>query len=398
MRLLKFFAVFLVTAILIFGFVLGWNWKSFSIFIENREALSEGNEWIIKTSSLRGLSEFMGENPQYTSVVSIVADHPDSSIHYNPAKPRVMGTTANIFVLAAYSLLFDRDDFSPETPIRWSDVSQYQLPDVDGSVHRGSFRTGTDRGWINDGELTLHNALRLLAETSDLALADYLWWKIDPEIWDLLKTDLQLESTEMPLPFSGLYLAISPEIQNRSVPEIIEYWQTAPESDWREHVTEQSRIFAEDSVRREEILSYMNRNRLGNTFIEERNAMILFPKTTAEEITGMLKRLIEHEIINDNISQTLMDYMRWPMERQPGIDRDFLDYAAIYDNRMGLMNGIDFGTSAYTGDTTVQAFFLDRLPIGFWFHASGGHMHQDFMQRLIYDPALIAQMKQVIQQ
>ncbi|MCC5940133.1 MAG: hypothetical protein JJU37_01210 [Balneolaceae bacterium] len=397
MRILKFFSVFLVTAIVIFGFVIGWNWKSFSIFIENRDALSEGNEWIIKTSSLRGLSEFMGENPQYTSVVSIVVDHPDSSIHYNPNELRVMGTTANIFILAAYSLLIDRGDFSPETTIRWSDVSRYQLPDVDASVHRGSYRTGTNRSWITDDHITLHNALLLLAESNDLALADYLWWKISPEIWYSLKTELQLELTEMPLPYSGLYLSISPEFQNESVPDLISRWTNAPETEWREHVTKQSRAFAEDSERREEILGYMNRNRLGNTFMEERNAMILFPKATAEEITTMLNRLISHELINENVSETLMDYMRWPMEQQSGIERDFQDYGAIYDNRMGLMNGIDFGTSSYTGDTTVQALFLDRLPIGFWFHASGGHMHQDFMQRLIYDPALISQMKQVIQ-
>ncbi len=397
MRALKFFAVFFITAVIVLGFVLGWNWKSFSVFFENREALSEGNEWIIKTSSLRGLSEFMGENPQYASVVSVVVNHPDSSIHFNPDQQRVMGTTANIFILAAYAYLFGCEEFSPEAVINWDDISRYQLPDVDASVHRGSYRTGTDRGWIREGELSLHNALLLLAETSDLALADYLWWQVDPSIWDLLNDELALESTEMPLPYSGLYLSISPEFQQASVPEIIEKWQAADHSEWRGHVMEQSRLFAENTEKRDEILRFMNRNRLGNTFQEERDAMILFPKTTASEITDMLYRAINHDLANETISETLMNYMRWPMERQIGIDRDFLDYGAIYDNRMGLMNGIDFGTSAYTGDTTVQALFLDRLPIGFWFHASGGHMHQDFMQRLIYDPAMIAQMKRVIQ-
>ena len=396
MRALKFFAVFFITAVVVLGFVLGWNWKSFSIFLENREALSEGNEWIVKTSSLRGLSEFMGENPQYASVVSVVVNQPDSSIHYNPDQQRVMGTTANLFIIAAFAYLLDREDFSTETAINWDNVSRYQLPDVDASVHRGSYRTGTNRGWIVDGEISLHNALLLLLETNDLALADYLWWQVDPSIWDLLIDELALTSTDMPLPYSGLYLSISPEFQEASVPEVIEKWQAADQSEWRKHVMEQSRFFAEDAEKRDEILQYMNRNRLGNTFQEERDAMILFPKTTAAEITDMLYRLINHELVNETVSETLLNYMRWPMEQQTGIDRDFLDYGAIYDNRMGLMNGIDFGTSAYTGDTTVQALFLDQLPIGFWFHASGGHMHQDFMQRLIYDPAMIAQMNRVI--
>jgi hypothetical protein len=67
----------------------------------------------------------------------------------------------------------------------------------------------------------------------------------------------------------------------------------------------------------------------------------------------------------------------------------------MFDNRLGLLNGIDFGTSAYTGDTTVQAVFFDRLPIAFWLHMSSNHMHQDFQQRLIFDPAMIERMTEV---
>jgi hypothetical protein len=45
----------------------------------------------------------------------------------------------------------------------------------------------------------------------------------------------------------------------------------------------------------------------------------------------------------------------------------------------------------------VQALYLDQLPIGFWFHASGSQMHQDLMQRMIYDPAMIDQMYKVVE-
>jgi hypothetical protein len=125
--------------------------------------------------------------------------------------------------------------------------------------------------------------------------------------------------------------------------------------------------------------------------------MVLFPKTTAVESSEILKAIWEDSLINTDVSRKVKEWMRWPMETQRGIEQDFNDYGALYDNRLGLMNGIDFGESAYTGDVTVQALYLDRLPIAFWFHASGGHMHQDFLQRLIYDPAMIDQMNRVIQ-
>ncbi|MDZ7756141.1 hypothetical protein [Rhodohalobacter sp.] len=70
------------------------------------------------------------------------------------------------------------------------------------------------------------------------------------------------------------------------------------------------------------------------------------------------------------------------------IARSFEDYGAIYDNRMGLLGGIDFGTSIYDGHTSVQAIFFDQLPVGFWVHMSANHMQEDYQQRLIWDPAL----------
>lgn len=396
MRLLKFFGAFLITTIIVFGFVIGWNWKTFTVFLDNREALLEGNEWIIKTSSLKGLSEYIGENPDHSSISSVNLNRPDSFILYQENIERTQGTTANFFILLAFAIEMERENISPDERIEWDQVGQYQLNGVDESVHRETYRTAMDRGWIIDGSITLENSLNLLAQYNDLALADYLWWRLNPAIWDNIKKDLNLAATDMPLPFSGLYLSSSPDIQSMSFEEISDFYSENPRTVWRDHVIDQSKRFATVGDERDQIMDYMNRNRLGITFMTERDALAFFPKTTAEEMTSILQKLIPHELINENVSKKVLNLMRWPMNYQSGIRTDFTDYGAIYDNRMGLMNGIDFGTSAYTGETTVQAFYLDRLPIGFWFHASGGHMHQDFMQRLIYDPAMSQQMNSVL--
>lgn len=395
-RLFKFFGVFLITTIVVFGFVIGWNWKTFTVFLDNREALLEGNEWIIKTSSLKGLSEYIGENPDHSSISSVTLNRPGLYIQYHENRERTQGTTSNFFLLLAYALKMDQGIVSPDEWVVWDQVSIYQLKDVDESVHRETYRSAVDRGWIMDGSITLNNALHLLAQFNDLALADYLWWRLDPAIWDRIKNDLNLVITDMPLPFSGLYLSVSPDIQNKSFDEITDFYAKNTENSWRDHVIDQSERFAKTGDNREQIMEYMSRNRLGITFMTERDALAFFPKTTAAEMTNILQKLIHHELMNENVSEKVLNFMRWPMKYQTGIRTDFNDYGALYDNRMGLMNGIDFGTSAYTGETTVQAFYLDRLPIGFWFHASGGHMHQDFMQRLIYDPAMFQQMTSVL--
>lgn len=357
----------------------------------------EGSEWVTNTGSLKGLSEFMGETPQYSSMASIVLDHLDSSLYLQENEPRIMGTTANIFILIAYAREFDSGNLNPDESVEWAEISEYQLPNVEESIHEEAFSTAEERGWIRNNSITLENSLVLLTEFGDLALADYLWWHLDQTVWDQLQDTLSLNSTDMPLPYSGLYQAISPGLMKMKNQEIIDHWTNRTPEEWRDHVIELSSSYLNDSGLRTSVQNYLTENRLGNTFMQERDAMRLFPKTTAREMTGLLQKIVQDSLINENVSQTVKKTMDWPMDVQPRIEQDFTRYGAIYDNRMGLMNGIDFGTSAYTGDTSVQALYLDQLPIAFWFHASGSQMHQDFMQRMIYDPAMIDQMHEVVE-
>lgn len=210
MRILKFFGAFLLTALVLFGFVIGWNWNAFTTFFENRKGMMEGAEWVNKTGSLKGLSEFMGETPEYSSIATVVIGHPDSSLYYQADTPRIMGTTANIFILIAYAKHFNSDTLNPNKLIEWDETSRYQLPEVEESIHEQAFNEAMERGWIEDGAISLEHSLALLAEFGDLALADYLWWQLDQTVWNELKNELGISSTEMPLPYSGLYQAISP--------------------------------------------------------------------------------------------------------------------------------------------------------------------------------------------
>lgn len=395
-RAFKFFAAFFVTAVVIFGSILAFNWNAFNTFYDNRDAMVEGSQWVEETYSLRGLSNYIDQNPDHVSIVSSVIETPDSTIRFMEHVKRPMGTTANFFILVAAADMIESGDALPDTPVSWDEVSTHALPGVNRSEHEQSYSAASERGWLNDNdELSLDNALRLLAEFNTLALADELWWHIGPERWMALADTFSLDNTDMPLPYSGLYLTISPEIREMEASEIYDLELVKEPNDYRDSVIDRADNFLNDPEFRENTLSYMEENRLGNTFMQERDGLALFPMTTASEMTSLLGDMVNDELISPAVSQRVKEWMRWPMERQSGINRDFTDYGAIYDNRMGLLNGIDFGTSKYTGDTTVQAVFFDRIQIAFWFHMSSNHMHQDFQQRLIFDPAMIEQIKEV---
>jgi hypothetical protein len=395
MRLLKFFAVFAITAISVYVLIFGLNWKSFQIFLENRDAMAEGSEWVEKTYSLQGLTEFIEENPEYVSVASIVVNHPDSTIMLGEQTPRVMGTASNIFLLLAYAVELEEGNVQPDQQIEWSEVSRFQLPDVEEAVHSNSADAARDREWLEDGKITLQNALRLLAQYNDLALSDYLLNNLRDDIWDDVQDRFEIQYSDMPLPFSGLHLAIAPSIQQIPASEIIRKWQGRPYEEFREHVQSMSDRYIQDVEERERIDGILASERLGTTFIQERNSIGLFPKTTAEEMARLIYRIITGSNQGDLVAQRVKSWMNWPLEQQREIRRDFTDYGALFDNRLGVLNGIDFGTSTYTGETTVQAVFFDHLPVAFWFHMSSNYMHQDFQQRMIFDPAMIDRMSNV---
>ena len=395
-RLLKFFAAFFVTALVIFGAILALNWGAFNTFYENRDAMVEGSRWVEDTYSLRGLSYYIDENPNHVSIISRVIDSPDSTIRYMEEVKRPMGTTANFFILLAAADMIESGVVSADTPVSWKSVTEHLLPGVNRSEHEQSYAGAVKRGWVNENdELTLDHSLQLLAEFNPLSLADELWWMIGRERWQAMSDTLNLENTDMPLPYSGLYLTLSPGIRDMQAQKIYDLELVKEPQNFRDSVIDRAREFLDEPEFRANTLSYMDDNRLGNTFMQERDALALFPKTTASEMTETLEDMVKDELISAGVSQRVKEWMRWPMNRQSGITRDFTDYGAIYDNRMGLLTGIDFGTSKYTGDTTVQAVFFDRLQIAFWFHMSSNHMHQDFQQRLIFDPAMIEQMKEV---
>jgi|AntRauTorcE11897_2_1112592.scaffolds.fasta_scaffold02473_6 hypothetical protein len=395
-RAFKFFAAFFVTTVVIFGSILAINWDAFNTFYDNRDAMVEGSRWVEDTYSLSGLSYYIDQNPDHVSIVSRVIESPDSTIRYMEDIKRPMGTTANFFILLAAADMIESGAISADAPVSWDQVSNHLLPGVSRSEHELSYTAAVDRGWLNENdELSLNHALKLMAEFNALSLADELWWQIGPKRWTSMADSLALQNTDMPLPYAGLYLTISPGIREMEASAIYDLELVKEPQNYRESVIERSDSFLNDPEFRETALNYTEDNRLGNTFMQERDALALFPKTTASEMTGLLEDLVNDELISAGVSRRVKDWMRWPIDRQSGITRDFTDYGAIYDDRMGLLNGIDFGTSKYTGDTTVQAVFFDRIQIAFWFHMSSNHMHQDFQQRLIFDPAMIEQMKEV---
>ena len=135
MRILKFLGVFLLTLIIVFLIVFGYNLDALFTLFDNQKGIKEGQEWVQKTYSLKGLTEYVGAQPERVSIASLAINNPDSSIQYNVHEPRTMGRLATIFLVIEYARQVDEGTLNPDEQIAYELLNQYQLPYMDESDH-----------------------------------------------------------------------------------------------------------------------------------------------------------------------------------------------------------------------------------------------------------------------
>lgn len=391
LRILKFIGAFLAAFLLIFFIVFGFNMNALFTLFENSEDIQEGQEWVAKTQSLKGLTEYIGAQPERVSVASIAIENPDSSILYNEHTPRTMGILSNIFTVIEYARQVEQGKLNPDEQVPLTEVDHYQLPYVDASNHSTAVDWLEDQGKISDqNTVAISDLIQVSVEFNDLAASDYLFFRLGSDQIDSLLDLLDVQETESPLPFSGMYTAMKPSVFEMENRQRMDTLSSMNRASFDSLAIATSKKIAGNETFRDLVFSQFRRDEgLGIPFAMQRDLLDFFPKTTAWEMANLMKLIQKEELISQNVSKRVKEIMSWPL-KSSRLQSDFKSYGAYYDSRLGLVNGIDFGASTYSEEPFAQAVFFDDLQLAFWFHMSSNLIHQDFEQRLIWDPALRA--------
>ncbi len=345
--------------------------------------MAEGSQYIQSTYSLKGLTRFIGKHPEWVSITSYNVNEPDSGIFYRSETPRAMGSTTNLLLLMEYERQVAKGLLDPNEKISLSEIDRFALPEISENNHKNL------RSSFDDGEAPLDQLVQAMIKNNDLVFADYLWFKLGEENLRVLIDTLHLPETALPLPFSGMYIAINPSLSDTSTLKTESFAGFASQG-----IAEAARL-KNDPTYNKKVKDEFYERRLSLSFIQERDALAYFPKATTNQLAGLMEQLFNNKILSKDISEHIKKKLYWPKDTVP-ISDSLKDYASIYDNRMGLLAGIDFGTSTADGHTSVQAVSFAQLPVGFWLHMSANHMQEDFQRRLIWDPALYESTQQEI--
>lgn len=396
MRLLKFLGSFLLVSALIIGSIFYLNRDVFVTVYQNRGAIAEGSEWVDKTYSLSGLVEYIGEHPRHVSVVSYDINDPEAGIYFQPNEKRLMGTSANIFLLIGYARQVSEGLIDPDQLIALDDIKRFQLPKIDNNRHREALRSLSANNLITaDRKIKISDAVTIMIMHNYLAAADFLYYFLGPEKVSSLTNDLGTSRIESPLPYSGLHIAFNPALHEQTAKERHEQLLSLDKDELIEEVTGYALAYQNDDDFRNRVNRHFENNEAELSFFDERLMYDIFPKGEPGALTVILEQIIRGELFSEEASAMIRDYLSWPMS-SAAVRRDLDFYGALYDNRLSILNGLDMGTSTYTKNQHVQAVFFERLPIGFWMHMSSNFMSQDYQKRLIYDPALYETSKSVL--
>lgn len=380
MKAFKFLFAFFLIAAAVLGGILALNWTAFKVVFSDPQAFSEGSEWIEKTYSLAGLTEYMQANPEHISVVSLHTSNPDGHVMYNESEPRVMGALGNLFLLIEYTNQLEEGRISADDKIAVADINRYVVP----SWYESGHATALDQIHDGSGEVALSDLITIVTEHYSQAASDWLFFHLGPERVNALIEKLGEGKIEPWMPGSGIQVAIALREEGMSEREAAEALFELPVAERAERFTDFARRYVSDADFAETIEANSGpiRNRL---ISHERIIHGLWSKAEPLRLTQIALSVVEAELVSQESAALIDSYLNWVSE-DPVVQQHTNEYNALFGSRLGYLTGLDYGTSTYTGARYVQTVFFDDLPVAFYMHMSSNFMNQDLQRRMIYDP------------
>ncbi|MCH8566672.1 MAG: hypothetical protein LAT67_00355 [Balneolales bacterium] len=382
MKVLKFFSVFILVAGLILGSVIYLNWTAFKLVFTDPETFSEGSEWIEKTYSLAGLVEYMDENHQHVSVVSLNLDMPEDNLLFQEHTPRVMGAISNIFLLMEMERQIDAGILDANLTIEISDIDAYLMPGWYENQHRNAIRSVAGR----NSSIPLSDLPRLLTESYSQPASDFAFFLLGPENVNELIYTAGNGLIEPWFPASGIQATINMREENTDRRDKVTALLEMTTEERSGLFNEMATRYATDQEYRQQVQNRAEHIR-NRPFRDERAIHGLWSKTDPKAFAMAVTPVFTREFISEEASNRIISFMKWAGE-DPVVRQHTTEYGALFGSRLSYITGLDFGTSAYTNHSFVQVVFFDDLPVSFFLHMSSNHMNQDLQRRLIYDPEM----------
>ncbi|HKJ32950.1 MAG TPA: serine hydrolase [Balneolales bacterium] len=387
MKLIKFIGVFLAV-ILILGLIIYIpNQSAFKTIFSNSKDLEEGSNLVQRSTTDKGLINYMKAYPGNVGLVSFSTGKSDSSIYYQAGKKRVMGSTSNLLLIIEYARRVDNRSLNPDEPVRLSEINKYNIPKYYSANHKEAVTDLKNNHQISkNGTIPLHDVIGMLVQSNDFAASDYLYFKLSPDSIRNLPNILHTKNIEFPVPWSGQVISWKASLYHQTNQQRLHTLKNMSKEKYDQLALNNSKKLNDDKAFRDKVTKAFQSNGLGSAFSYEKKLYQLSPKATPRAMANLLQQINNGSLINAHVSLIIKKALQWSFDAQ-SLKKQIVYYGGLFDSRMGILNGIDMGKLVNTKSTRIQVVYLNDVPVSLWMHLSSNFTNQTMQREMIWKPS-----------
>jgi D-alanyl-D-alanine carboxypeptidase len=319
----------------------------------------------------------------------------DNGLYLNADKPRPLGSTVKLQLLAAYAARLERGELKADEIVPLREWERLYLPRTDGGAHEFSLRALRAQGHLQGERARLADIVQAMMRYSDNAAADYFMWRLGREPLSSVPAELGMQDEAAPLPFAGQFLSWQSTQIDEPAHVLHKRYQSMGADAYASKVWELLTHLHDDPA-----LSQRERKRLeedGLTLRLREQAELARSFGTrgrASAYARLMARIERGELPG---SVTTRDALGWPLQN-PELAQQFESLGTKGGSLPGILTSAYYAKVKGRERTRVLTLFFERLPIAVWLQLMQSFVHQKLELRLLTDDAFLSQLKQRLAQ
>jgi D-alanyl-D-alanine carboxypeptidase len=309
-------------------------------------------------SSDRAVAGYIRSHPGDVAIACADPLHPETGFYHNADDAYPLASSFKLILMAAYADQVANGGLDPQEIIPLAEVEKYYLPGTDGDAHSRFLESlGAGRE-----TLTLSEVVDGMIVYSSNAAADYLGSRLKDVDFPALYARLELEHTDLPFSYLGLYLFMT----NHETGPYAEEEITLEEA--RAEQTRLEQLYVKDPAWRQAEIDFLhNQGNFAPVPIQKQVLHLFGMSGSARDLTRvMLAAYGYNDALSDDAQEIMGMHLSWPLRMDPSNVEEFDVLATKSGAWPGVLTSVWYAEPAGTEEARVLSVLYRSMPDDYW--------------------------------
>lgn len=370
------------------------SWGTFALMVDNVTAMSEGRQIARQIRYPTDLLAYVAVHPEDVSLVAYDLDAQEEGIFFQAARARPLVRVSDLLLLAEYARRTAHGLLDPARRVPIDALARYALPGAGASRHEKAQRHWRAKDYVDaDSTVALRHVIEAISRFNDGAAADWFIAELGRREVEALPERFGLDRSEPPMPGSGLHLSWSVSTERGPVADRLTRFDTLTREAYVDRVYGLARRLRNDASFRHRERVRLDRRGAELSIRDQRAlAQATYPRGTAADYAEWMRRVAQGELHSDSVST----FLQRRMERAVAHDSVAVTFTVIGSEAgalPGIISFVGYLRRRSGPPSRVAAFFMERLPIGFFYHLVQTGLDKGFLLQLLSDDAFFRRVR-----